>query len=71
MFSFLIFLMVTGLQCPRKGLNVAYINSLSNQLAFTMLETGVFKWAYNFLNVYVAKALLCILLKSVQLTLNK
>ena len=35
------------------ALNVAYGNSFSNQWAFTMLETEVFK--YNFLNFYTAK----------------
>jgi len=37
--------------------------------AFTMLATEVLK--YNFLNFYIAKTMLCILLKFVQVTLNK
>jgi len=52
-----------------KALNVAYSNLFSNQWAFTMLETEVFK--YSFLNLYMAKIMLRILLKFVQLTLNK
>ena len=68
MFS-LIFFMVTWLQCPIKALNIAYGNSFSNQCAFTMLEAEVLK--YNFLTFYIAKTVLCILLKFVQLTLNK
>ena len=35
----------------------------------SVLETKVFK--YNFLNFYITKTMLCILLKIVQLTLNK
>jgi len=68
MFSYL-FLMITWLHCLMKALNVAYSNSFSNQWAFTMLETEVFK--YSFLNFYMAKIMLRILLKFVQLTLNK
>jgi len=52
MFSFL-YLMVSWLQFPIKALNVAHDNSLSNQMAFTMLDTEVFK--YNFLNVYISQ----------------
>jgi len=48
---------------------MTFSNSFSNQWVFTVLETKVFK--YNFLNLYIAKPVLCILLKSVQLTLNK
>jgi len=44
MFSFfLLFFMVTWLQCHIKALNVAHSNSFSNQWAFTMLETEVFE----------------------------
>ena len=68
MFSFL-FLMVSWLKCPINVLNVACGNSFSNQWAFTMLETKVFK--YNFLNIYVTKTTQCILLKFVQLALNE
>ena len=45
-FKIFFFLMVTRLQCPIKALSVDYGNSYSNQWAFTMLETEVFK--YNF-----------------------
>ena len=57
--------MVTCLQCHIKALNVVYGNLFSNQRAFTMLETEIFK--YNFLQFYVA----CTMLKFVPLTLNK
>jgi len=36
-----------------KGSNLAYGHSFSNQWAFTMLQTEVFK--YNFLNFYIVK----------------
>ena len=52
-----------------KTLIVSYGSSFSNWLSFTMLETEVFKC--NFLNFYIAKTMLRILLKFVQLTLNK
>ena len=48
MFSFL-FVIVTWLQFAVKALNVTHGNSFSNQWAFTMLETEVFK--YNFENL--------------------
>ena len=68
MFDFL-FLVVTWLQCPVKALNDTYGNSFSIQWAFTISETEVFK--YNFLMFYITKTVLYILLKFVQLTLNK
>jgi len=53
-----------------KAVNDENGNSISNQWAFTMLETEVFK--YNFIKFCVAKkTVLCFLLKLVQLTLNK
>jgi len=70
MFTFL-YAVVTWFQCPKEALNVTYSNLFSNQWAFIMLETEVFNFQYNFLNFYIAKTMQCILLKFVQLTLNK
>ena len=56
---FFLFLTVTWLQCPIKALNVTYGNSFSNQWAFTLLRSEVFK--YNFLNFYITKNMLSIL----------
>ena len=52
-----------------KAVNDDNGNSFRNQWAFAILETEDFK--YNFNNFYVAKTILCILLKFVQLMLNK
>jgi len=54
--------------CHIKPLNVVYGNLLSNQRAFTMLETEIFK--YNFLQFYVAENMVCIMLKFVPLTIQ-
>jgi len=62
---------------PRKSLKSAWILyfefatnlAFSNQWVFAMSETEVFK--YNFYNFYITKTILCILLKFVQLMLNK
>jgi len=54
--------------CHIKALNVVYGNLFSNQRAFTMLETEIFK--YNFLQFYVAENILCIMLKFVPLTIQ-
>ena len=48
-----------------KGYKCANGNSFSNQWVFTMLETKVFKY------FYIAKTMLCISLKFVQLMTNK
>ena len=54
---------------PMKAVNDDNDNSFRNQWAFAILETEDFK--YNFNNFYVAKTMMCILLKFVQLMLNK
>jgi len=56
------------MQLSLKGSKCRLWHSFSNQWAFTMLESRVLK--YNFLNFYIAKTIVCILLKFVQLTLN-
>jgi len=48
---------------------VAYGNSFSKQWAFTLLKSELFK--NIFLNIYITKTVLCILLTLVQLTLDK
>jgi len=55
-----LFVMVTWLRCPIKAVNVACGNSFSNQWAFTVLETEVFK--YNFKNFITVSVHLCLCL---------
>jgi len=59
----------SGSRCILQHNEVYEINAFFLKWAFTMLATEVLK--YNFLNFYIATTMLCILLKFVQVTLNK
>jgi len=61
--------MVTWLQCLIKALNVAY----GKLIQWPVGTDNIRNWSFQvqLLNIYIAKIMLCILLKFVQLMLNR